>query len=202
MAQMQYSNHDESDKKCYITKLNLCLHSMKTLLAIGVVFGIIFIILGVVSYFAIENPALSFAVSIFVWGGFAIFFFLFLAVAGVLLVFRGISYIKAQEFFFGFSFNDEMKTHNISKTNHISSDWFINTDLTRVVAFRRDFVISLENYNDKLKSTSIVVLCADGKKRKIISSYDCIYDFEIWLDENSSETEKKRNRLVKRRKTT
>jgi hypothetical protein len=107
--------------------------------------------------------------------------------------------IKKQEKYFGISFSDEMKRYRIdvvaSRDNERkyqlerigdkSMDWFIIVDGSAIIAFKRDYVISIgEHIGEDSCFQEVTVLCVDGTKQVVRGTKDSIKEFREWFSYN------------------
>ena len=167
-----------------ITKCKLFFKAMKTMMTMGIIFGVISGTVGIVA--AILNGRGYGSVGIFLVAVAA--FFSMFTLCAVPLVLPGILHIKKQEAYFGISFSNEMKEFNINSVNNRCDNWFLDIDITRILAFKRGYiveVIKIKKVNQGSGTTPQVMmmqaLTINGKKIKIVGSKKSIDDLKQWL---------------------
>jgi len=100
---------------------------------------------------------------------------------------QGLSWIKKQENFFHFRFCEEMERDQIHQLPHSSGNWFLVAKKFKILALRRDFIVGLENYKEHYDygtlKAEIIIVGADGKKRKMRSpDARIISELQQWFD--------------------
>ena len=158
-----------------LTKLTLYLKSMKMMFGIAVV-AFIIMLLFVGYYFLkgvynlLDTLLLSSMISIF------------LIALTAPLPLRGILQIIRQEHSLGFSFKDEMKEHNVQGAHFKNEVWFIDSSLTHIVAFRRDYIkgTGAINKGSGGDNSKMKIMTVDGKTVKASSGNMTISDLRSW----------------------
>jgi len=84
---------------------------------------------------------------------------------------QGLYWLGKQEKFFNFRFCEEVERYRINKLPYISGNWFLVAKKFKILAFRKDFIIRLENHKQYADygyaKADITVVGADGKKRGV-----------------------------------
>ncbi len=160
-----------------ITKCGLYVKSMKPIFVLALVLAIIFLIIAVVLFLregADPVPMLIFTP----------FMSVFLIALISPLPLRGILQIARQESLLGFRFDEEMKKQNAQGAGYVNDVWFVDIDLTHVVAFRRDFIQSIGGIGcNEGQEMQVRVTGADGKIMKVRSSRRSLAQFRSWFKE-------------------
>lgn len=165
------ANVDEG-KRHTITKFDLYSRYLKSIfltmtLPIATVFTVALSI-GFRNRFDIPLPLLV----ILLFVGFNLLWISLLALAPL----KSFLWIGVQEKFLAFKFNEEMKEHDVTCIPFDSNHWFIMISHTSIIAFRRDYIVNLENYRTyntyskfggTMKADEVTVVCKDGNRRKV-----------------------------------
>lgn len=160
-----------------LTKCGLYIKSMKPIFVIALILAVCFLVIGLVLFLregADPVPALLFAP--FMSG------FLIALISPLPL--RGVLQIARQESQLGFRFNEEMKNRNARGAGYVDDAWFVDIDMTHVVAFRRDFVQSIGGVRcNEGQEMQVRVTGADGKIMTVRSSRRSLARFRSWFME-------------------
>ena len=110
-----------------------------------------------------------------------------------LLSFRGIRLIKRQETLLWFSFNEEMKTYGIQKfglrsgRHYQGKNWFIAVRFGRIMAFRRDFIISISDEKKLIWQTrfrpmfKFKIIGVNGRNMTAVGDDFFVDSFKQWF---------------------
>jgi len=124
--------------------------------------------------------------------------------------------LNVQENFLNFSFNEEMKKHQITSTRSVTAKWFIdirrnNNYANASIVLRKDFIKTISKIREQESAagaparTSIIVTTCNGKKKKIWTSFtkhkDIIYDFAKWYRKGNSTHKRSEKRELDRNTT-
>jgi energy-coupling factor transporter transmembrane protein EcfT len=188
------------ERKKPITKCRLYLHLMRIPFAIASILGIAIIVLFLVIHFIIYYDATrELYRTIFIPGVLAICFFLFFIILFSLLLLPQFRELDKQEKFLGTCFSDEMKQYRmeivkphigrmyqIQKKNNAFTDWFVVVESMAFTAFRRDYIVKVEDYVEEENSyfSDMIILFADGERRTIRCSVYCISEFTEWISQS------------------
>jgi len=163
-----------------LTKLQLYFRSMKAIFWIGGILGLIFLLMGIFMKGEVRYTVLEvFIIALF---GFSIIVFPI-----SIMSIRGLLHIGMQERALGFSFAEEMKLDNIRGGNFVNEQWFIDIDKTRIVAFRHDYIKSINKVdtsfgNDKQHECKVSMVSVDGTILNIKSSYETLERLKEWSE--------------------
>ncbi len=161
-----------------LTKCRLYLSAMKPMLVMTLVFAVIFLIIAVVLFFKEGADPVPFLI-------FTPFICVFLIALISPLPLRGIFHISRQESLLGFSFNEEMKKYHTQGVKNTDDIWFIDVDTAHIIAFRRDFILSIGGIgNNDGQEMQVKVTVADGKIIKVRSSRSSLVSFKNWFKSN------------------
>jgi len=166
-----------------LTKWSLYLRAMKPLFVIGTAVVVFFIVL--VQALSSAHSALSLFESIFLGAGAGSIFFIVIVIFGSPIPLRGLLLIAEQEAFFAFRFRDEMQKKHITKAKYNSSDWFIDVEMARVIALRRDYISEIDCIGRLFGTRGFIflaiVITADGQKINVQGSRRSIENLEKWF---------------------
>ena len=117
----------------------------------------------------------------------ALLFVLIFATLFLPAAFRAIYRIKQQETFLGFSFDEEMQKNYVKELEYKSQDWFIDVKKAGYLAvWRRDYIVALEKHRKVGRMMSqIIMITADGRKKKIKHAHKNIIALEAWFSNSS-----------------
>ena len=167
------------NRKRPITKLTLFFRAKRYALALSIVIGVAF----VVDFLGRSTPSALPRASIYISG-------IMLVFAMVLFSLRSLYWLKEQEHFLGFRFREEMKKHHINRVPYSSANWFIVVAQGKIVVFRRDYIIRLENYEELRERfvtyEYITIVGAGGKNRRLRIPQDTLIvsDLKEWVNGN------------------
>lgn len=160
-----------------LTKCSLYIKSMKPIFVIALVLAIIFLIIAIVVFLREGADPIPFLIFTPFMSGFLI------ALISPLPL-RGISQITRQESLLGFRFDEEMKKRNARGAGYVDDAWFVDIDMTHVVAFRRDFIQSISGIGcNEGQEMQVRVTGADGSAMKVRSSRRSLARFRSWFME-------------------
>lgn len=165
-----------------MTKFSLYLASIKMILWIA---GIMFIGLTILFIFVGKDIKTILDVT-FV----ALLLALSIVLMASLLPQVGIINITRQEMALSFSFKEEMKQCGGTGSKFVNRDWFIDTDQTHVVAYRRDYINNLSEIihpNVSAMNASIYIYNCNGKRVKVTSYIGVIESFKYWYENTYEE---------------
>ena len=183
---LQNNSPEEVVKKrgAYVTKWKLFRLSIREWTGIGI---IIFIV-GLIDIFLLDyyhNDGL--------WIAVIVILYLPVLLVTSALSFRGIRQIKRQESMFWFSFNEEMKKDDIrrfelkSGRHYDGENWFIAVRFGRIIAVRRDYIISISEEKKLFWQTRIrpkyklTITGIDGKSITAVGDDFFVESLKIWL---------------------
>ncbi len=158
-----------------LTKCGLYIKSMTPMFVLALVLVVILLIVALVLFLREGTDPVPFLIFAPIMGGFLI------ALISPLPL-RGILQITRQESLLGFRFNDEMKKLAACGAGHIDDTWFIDIDMTHIVAFRRDFIASISGIGGvDGQEMQVRVTGIDKKMIKVRSSRASLARFRSWF---------------------
>ena len=168
------------NQKRAITKWKLYFRTMK----LAFILGAILSVLSFIIIFAHISP-LEHVEFVFVAGGSALFVFLITVLICSVTPVYYLYLIKKQEDRLSFRFNEEMQRHGINEVPHRSENWFIDARFLSIIAFRKDYILKLEDYiefinTDQMRS-KITVVNLDKQEHSIRALHTIIRDLREWM---------------------
>jgi hypothetical protein len=173
--------HTQKERKRTLTKFRMFLDSMMGLIVVGI---IMVVIMGVMLLFLGGNYTIG------EWVAVLLFIFAIPIFPSCFLPLKGLMQIVRQEQALGISFAEEMKRYNVKNSYFINEEWYIDSSMARMVAFRRDYVksiseVSYHNYNPRSKYNDddvcwVMVSTTDGGLIKVKSTYKTLVDLRLW----------------------
>ena len=180
-----------------LTKRALYLTVVKNTLSMKMILGyvILMIVVNTIAVlFNIRDSVIGIWQSIFVVLGIGVIGGVLLAVLIAVIhsffAFSGINLIKKQEQVLGFNFTEEMRKYGVTEPFYSSPNWYIDARSGMVTAFRRDYIVALEELKKPTNETDtpsgiplaqVIVVGVDGKRRKILNDFIRIFYFERWF---------------------
>jgi hypothetical protein len=173
------------ENKKLITKKTLLWQALKELV---IVIGIIALIAAIIIFFVgvDARDRSGFSIYIIVLWAAALFVLIFgttiLIVLPIPIV--GLIRLHAQEKELQMKFIDEVKLNDIRNIPFKNNSWFIAVNKSHILAFRRDYIQSVETNNIIYNGhglSDVHITTRDGKKINV-SGYHCdIDDFVAWI---------------------
>jgi len=164
-----------------ITKMALYLRAMRVSLWITGAFFVLILLMALAGDANLQ-PGLQHLL----WfvGGTTLIFFVLLLLILTPLVLQDLSHIRKQEKHYGFSFNDEMKQHDIRDFAHMDEDWLVFVVRFRIYAFRKGFLTEFgyqrKSLLGKKMESKVMAACADGKTRILSGGGTTLTAIQDW----------------------